>query len=448
MSNKKFFNRIKFYFTRLFYIAGSIIISSFILAFFFPSLQEIAEIAMLCLGISVVLDFFIVFANKNPISAKRLCAERFSNGDDNKVSLEITNHLAYKCRFEVIDELPFQFQQRNWLRRFKPGAKETFTCNYFLKPTERGEYHFGIINIFLHGPLNMIIRQVKTGEETKVAVYPSLVQMKKYQLMAVANQLQTGGSKRLRKLGSSLEFEQIKEYVQGDDYRRLNWKATARKNSLMVNNYMDERSQQVVCVIDKGRNMKMPFDGMTLLDFAINATVVLSNIVLLKQDKSGLITLGKKVDQFIQPDKKPAQINFILQTLYMQQTDFLDTDFEALYVFARHHLKQRSLLILFTNFESLYSMERQLPYLKLLSAHHLLLVIFFENTELAALQLKKARNVEDVYHQTIANKFAFEKRLIVKELQKHGVMSLLTAPRNLTANTINKYLELKERQVV
>ena len=445
---KRFFYWFRFYFTRLFYITGAAIVALFILAFFFEPLLQVATIAFVCLCLTVVLDLIIVFAGNKPVTAKRFCAERFSNGDNNKVKIELTNHLPYKIHVEIIDELPVQFQQRSWKRKFILNSREIFSFDYFLKPTERGEYFFGIINIFLRGPLNMAIRHIVTAEEQKIAVYPSFMQMKKYQLMAVTNQLQQGGSRRLRKLGSSLEFEQIKEYVQGDDYRRVNWKATARKNSLMVNNYMDERSQQVICLVDKGRSMKMPFEGMTLLDYAINATLVLSNIVLLKQDKSGLLTFGKKVDQFIQPDKKPSQINLILHTLYMQQTDFMDSDFEALYVYTRYHLNQRSLLILFTNFESLYSMERQLPYLKQLSTHHPLLVVFFENTELSALQQNKANNVEEVYYQTIANKFAFEKRQIVKELQKHGIMSLLTAPQKLTANTINKYLELKERQVV
>lgn len=445
---KRFFYWLRFYFTRLFYTVGAVIVALFILAFFFPVLQQIATIALLCLGITVLLDFIIVFAGNKPVTAKRLCAERFSNGDDNKVTIELNNHRSYKVHVEVIDELPVQFQERNWKRNFTLSSQEISSFNYNLKPTERGEYFFGIINVFLHGPLNMVIRHITTGEEKKVAVYPSFKQMKKYHLLAVTNQLQAGGSRRLRKLGNSFEFELIKEYVPGDDYRRVNWKATARKNSLMVNNYTDERSQQVICLIDKGRSMKMPFEGMTLLDYAINATLVLSNIVLLKQDKSGLLTFGKKIDQFIQPDKKPAQISLILETLYAQQTNFSDSDFEALYVYMRYHLNQRSLLILFTNFESLYSMERQLPYLKQLSSHHPLLVIFFENTELTALQQSKAHNVEEVYYKTIANKFAFEKRQIVKELQKHGIMSLLTAPQKLTANTINKYLELKERQVV
>jgi uncharacterized protein (DUF58 family) len=445
---KRFFYWLRFYFTRLFYISGAVIIGLFILAFFIPVLQQVAEIMLLCLSIAVVLDFITVFSGNKPITASRICADRFSNGDENKVSIRLINRRPYNVRLEMIDELPVQFQQRNWKQKIALKGKETTTFHYSLKPLERGEYFFGIINVFLRGPLNLVIRHIVAGEEKTVAVYPSYLQMKKYHLMAVTNQLQAPGTRKLRKLGNSFEFEQIKEYVQGDDYRRLNWKATARRNSLMVNNYMDERSQQVICLVDKGRNMKMPFEGMTLLDYAINATLVLSNIVLMKQDKTGLLTFGKKIDQFVFPEKNAAQINLVLETLYRQQTDFADSDFEALYVYLRYHLNQRSLLILFTNFESLYSMKRQLPYLKQLSTRHPLLVVFFENTELVSLQQKKADNVEEVYYKTIANKFAFEKRQIVKELQKHGIMSLLTAPQKLTANTINKYLELKERQFV
>jgi uncharacterized protein (DUF58 family) len=445
---KRFFYSLRFYFTPLFYTVGSLVIALLILAFFYPPLQQIAMIILLCTGATVVIDFLIVFAGDKPVTATRICAERFSNGDDNKISVQITNHRLYRIRVKLIDELPVQFQQRNWQYTFMLNGKEIFSFDYFLKPVERGEYFFGTVNLFFHGPLNMVIRHIKTGQKKKIAVYPSYIQMKKFELMAITDQLQYAGSRRLRKLGSSLEFEQIKDYVPGDDYRTVNWKATARKNGLMVNTFMDERSQQIICLVDKGRSMKMPFDGMTLLDYAINAALVLSNIVLMKQDKAGILTFGKKIDQFLQPDKKPAQINLILETLYIQQTDFGDSDFEALYVFTRYQLKQRSLLVLFTNFESLYSMERQLPYLHQLASYHPLLVVFFENTELTALRQQTAHNVEQVYYKTIANKFALEKRQIVKELQKHGIMSLLTPPQKLTANTINKYLELKERQVM
>ena len=151
---------------------------------------------------------------------------------------------------------------------------------YEVKPQERGEYNFGHINFFANGPLRMIQRRFVLGEEQTVKVYPSYIQMRKYQLLAIGNRLQETGVKRMRRLGHSMEFEQIKEYVRGDDYRTINWKATARKGDLMVNNYTDERSQQIYCLINKGRVMKMPFEGMTLLDYAINASLVLSSVAL------------------------------------------------------------------------------------------------------------------------------------------------------------------------
>jgi uncharacterized protein (DUF58 family) len=245
-----------------------------------------------------------------------------------------------------------------------------------------------------------------------------------------------------------MEFEQVKEYVQGDDYRTLNWKATARKGQLMVNNFTDEKSQQVYCVIDKGRVMKMPFEGMSLLDYAINAALVITNIALLKQDKAGLVTFGEKLGAFLPANSRPVQMESILEILYNQKTRYLESDFEQLYSTLRRKINQRSLIILFTNFETLTGMRRHLPYLRKIAAHHLLLTVFFENTELKTVLSAPATNVEEVYTKTIAEKFAFEKKLIAKELQQYGILSILTPPRDLTINTINKYLELKARQAI
>ena len=389
-----------------------------------------------------------MYVGQLPVSAERFCTERFSNGDENIITLQVINHRSYKINVDVLDELPYQFQSvsKPLILLVEPG--ETRTHTYSLKPLERGEYYFGIINLFLLGPLGLAVRHIRSGSEKTVAVYPSFMQMRRYQLLSVTSQLEEKGSRQLRKIGSSQEFEQIKEYVPGDDYRTINWQATARRNGLMINTFMDERSQQVICIIDKGRNMKMAFEGMTLLDYAINASLVLSNIVLLKQDKAGLLTYGKTIDQFIAPDKRSSHISHLLETLYRQQTHFLDSNTEALYAAIRQRIKQRSLLILFTNFESMYGLQRQLPYLKKIASYHALLVIFFENTELSDMQKETAATLEDVYTKTIANKFSFDKRQMVKELQNAGIMALLTAPQKLNANVINKYIEVKARQMV
>ena len=227
-----------------------------------------------------------------------------------------------------------------------------------------------------------------------------------------------------------------------------NWKATARRGGLMVNNFTDERSQQIYCVINKGRTMKMPFAGMTLLDYAINASLVLSNTALMKQDKAGLITFAESLDVFLGADKKPGQMNVILEQLYKQQTHFLEPDLEKLFSVIRNRITQRSLIILFTNFESFESLERELPSLKRIAHYHLLMVVFFENTELKQLKDSKASTIEDIYIKTIAEKYLFEKQLIAKELQKNGIIAVLTTPEKLTINALNKYLEIKNRQSI
>jgi uncharacterized protein (DUF58 family) len=272
------------------------------------------------------------------------------------------------------------------------------------------------------------------------------LQVRKYSLLAATNRLQEAGVKKIRRLGHSLEFEQIKEYVRGDDYRTVNWAATARRGDLMINNYTDERSQQIYCIVNKGRTMKLPFEGLTLLDYAINAALVLSNVALMRQDRAGLITFGKTLDTFLTADKKPGQQNAILEALYRERTDFSEVDFEKLFAVVRNRITQRSLLVLFTNFESVESLERELPSLKRMAHYHLLMVVFFENTELKAVTEAPAQTLEEIYTKTIAEKFVAEKRLIVKELRKAGIIALLTTPEALTVNAINKYLEVKNRQ--
>ena len=417
-------------------------------SFFLTSLGNLPGVVFRVFLILTGIDYFFLFIVAKTPTAKRLASERFSNGDENKIEVIIKNEFAFEINIEVIDELPSQFQIRDWKRSVRLKAKEQKKLSYTVRPVERGEYHFGDILLYVKSLLGIISRRYKIDSPLMIPVFPSFMQLRKYELLSRATIQSETGSKRMRKIGHSMEFEQVKEYVQGDDVRTLNWKASARKGGLMVNTYTDEKSQQVYCIIDKGRLMKMPFAGLTLLDHAINSCLVLSSVCLHKQDRVGLITFSNKIGPVLPADRKPVQKENILQMLYNQKTNFLESDFEMLYMQIRNRIKHRSLLILFTNFESLSGLNRQIGYLRSLATHHLLLVIFFENTELRRLTNSNADNIEDVYVKTVAGKFAFEKRLIVKELMKYGILSILTSPESLTIDVVNKYLELKARQAV
>ncbi|HYC29035.1 MAG TPA: DUF58 domain-containing protein, partial [Chitinophagaceae bacterium] len=377
----------------VYYIAGAAAVL-FVVSYFFPALYRIAGLLLILLGISILADSLIIYSKSKGISASRITGDRFSIGDLNKVLIRIKNDYGFQVMTSIIDELPFQFQERKWIRRARITKDETHELEYTLRPLSRGEYVFNDINVYVHAPLRLVKRRYIFPANHVVKVYPSYMQMRRYQLLAVSNRLQEAGVRKIRRIGHSMEFEQIKDYVRGDDYRTINWKATARKGDLMVNNYTDERSQQIYCVINKGRVMKMPFEGMALLDYAINSALVLCSVALQKQDKAGLITFAQNLDAFIPADKKPTQINGILESLYKQETNFLEPDFEKLFSVVRNRITQRSLLVLFTNFESIESLERELPSLKRLAHYHLLMVVFFENTELKALTDNSASSIE------------------------------------------------------
>jgi uncharacterized protein (DUF58 family) len=420
----------------------------FIVAFFEPFIFALAAFFLLLLIFFTAVDYFMLFVLANMPKAIRKVAARLSNGDKNLVQLFIRNRNRFSVVIKIIDELPFQLQERNFLLHKKFAPAQQHVLHYSVLPTQRGSYSFGNIILFMQSALGLVVRRFTIPALQTVSVYPSYMQMKKFQLISTSTTNNEPGNQRKRKIGQSMEFEQIKDYVTGDDIRTINWKATARRGMIMVNNYVDEKSQQVFCMIDKGRLMKMPFNKMSLLDYSINATLALSNVCLQKQDRIGLVTFSNKAGTLIPAERKPVQRELILQALFKEQTDFLESDFEMLYMQIRQKIKQRSLVILFTNFESVSGLRRQIGYLRSIARHHLLLVVFFENTELQKLSQEEALTVEDVYIKTVAEKFVYEKKMLVKELKHYGILSVLTSPENLTVNTINKYLELKASQAV
>lgn len=417
----------------------------FVVSFVFPRWFNIVKLLLLVLVAFTFLDLILLFVTNKGINASRVLPEKFSNGDQNPINISIENFYTFPVFTNIIDEIPEQFQLRNFSIKRKLLASSSSSFQYELRPTERGEYHFGKLNIYVTSIFGLVARRFSFNEGVMIPTYPSFIQLRKYDLMAISNNLHQYGIKKIRRLGHTMEFEQIKEYVIGDDLRTINWKATAKKNQLMVNQFQDEKSQPVYSVIDKGRVMKMPFDGLTLLDYAINAALVISNVATKKHDKAGIFAFSRKTENMVVAERRTSQMNLILESLYNINTDFFESDFNRLYGDIKRNITQRSLLLLYTNFETLDGLNRQLPYLKGIAKNHLLVVIFFKNTELNSLVTEHAETVQQVYDKVIAEKFAYEKRLIVNELKKYGIFSILTTPEDLTLDTINKYLEIKAR---
>lgn len=424
------------------------IIAVYAIAFAYPTILAAATIMLYSFITLFFLDIWILFGNAKGMRARRVMGDTLSNGDNNDIYIDIDNLYPFAVRCTVIDETPFQFQYRDSYHTLTLQSAEHKRLHYILRPVKRGEYGFGAVVFFVSGAIGLVQKRYRFDEKKNVRVYPSYLQMRHYELMAHSHRLTEIGIKRIRKLGHSMEFEHIRPYVLGDDYRTINWKASARSNDLMVNHYTDEKSQQVFCIIDKGRTMKMPFEGMTLVDYAINATLVLANIAIQKQDKAGLMTFSHKVATVLPPDRNSKQMFKIQEALYAEKSNFMESDFERLFASVNAYAKQRSLLILFTNMETLSGLQRNIHALQSIARRHLLVIVFFENTELKTMIQSSPDNVEEVYQKAIAEKFAFEKKLIVKELERYGIQPVLTSPQNLTVDVLNKYIEIKARRLL
>ena len=436
------------YLNTRFYLALLLTFILFVTGFFLSVFFYAAIVFLLMILAFVTIEIFMLFHTKEGISMERIVPERLSNGDKNEIVLKIKNNYPFQISAEIIDELPFQFQERNFLLTTDFLKHSHQSLSYFVIPKQRGVYNFGITNVYASTLIKLVSKRYKLSENENITVYPSFLNLRKYELLASKTALLPNGIKRTRKIGQSSEFEQIKEYVLGDDLRHVNWKASAKKQHLMVNHYQEEKAQNVYLLIDKGRTMKMPFDGMTLLDYSINAALMLANISVKRQDKAGLWTFEKKTDVFLKADNKPLQIRRIVDALYHITTNFKESNYEYVLTDSLKKIQKRSLLILFTNFETLDAMNRQLPYLRALAKKHVLLVIIFENTLLNEVHSKKINSTKDIYIQTIASKFVHEKQLIIQQLQMHGIKTVYTKPANLSVNLLNKYLEIKRQEII
>ncbi len=436
------------YLSRLFFVLFFAIVVLFALSASIEWLFYPAQIALLSLFGLAFIDSFLVFASKKPLEFERKIGERLNLGDKNKVELKVRNATNQPITFRLYEGFPVEMQERKLFFWGVLAGGKYRAFAYMFEPKQRGEVVFGNAFFIISSLFHLVMRRYEVEKKQTIGVYPSVLQLKKYELLVFHQQKVNSGIKRIRRLGNNSEFEQIKDYVQGDEIRTINWKATSRATKLMVNNYQEEKSQSVYCILDKSRSMQMEFEGLSLLDYAVNSILVLSNIMLRNGDRTGLITFSDKMGVQIPAEKKNGQMRFLMEALYNQKTQFQEPNYELLYQSIRRTIKTRSLIVLFTNFETEAAMKRALPVLRKINQKHVLVTVLFQNSDLETLALQKPESMREVYQSIVAEQMSDLKSKIAFQLKQNGIQTVLTLPENLSIQTINKYLELKAKGVL
>lgn len=431
-----------------FYLIGTAI-SAFAFGLLFEIFFILGFIILAIILVIITYETLLLYKHNPTVDFNRTLPKKLSNGDEVNIIVSFKNNLSRPLKVELIENLPYQLQIFKFIKEYNLLPDQNLITNYTIIPTTRGEYQWGsavvMSKLFLWSLISR--KEEFIFEKDKVDCYPSFLQFSNLSLKAQIENREHN-EMLVRRIGQSLEFEQIKEYAAGDDYRHINWKASAKKGQLMLNQYQDERSQDIYCAIDTGRTMKMPFNKQTLLDYAINATLALSKAIITSKDKAGLISFSYNKCEFLPPKKEWQQFGKINESLFNLNTGFLESDFEYLYKFARINIKRRSMIVIFTNFDSENAMHRNFRYIKDIAQRHVVLIVFFENSEISKYISQEAENTKEVYEKAIGFEKNQKGSLISRELQKAGIYTVLTPPEKLSIQVIKKYIEIKKQQVI
>ncbi len=373
---------------------------------------------------------------------------KLSLGAENIILVSVRNRSRRGTKFTVRDEAPeaFKIETRTLEGEVQPLGKWQGT--YHLQPLRRGDYQFGDLHLRWFGPLGLIQRQGRIPASEPVKVYPNLLDVRMYDLLLRKNRLQELGLRTTRMFGEGTEFERLREYLPDDEFRRINWKATARRHRPVTVQYQTERSQTVIAVLDTGRMMQAPVANIAKLDYAVNAVLFLSYVATGKGDRVGVMTFADDVGHYLAPRQGRGQFYRTLEVLYAVDAQQVEPNYRKALTYLAVKQRRRALVVIFTDLTSGLSMDTLVAQVSLLARSSLPLVVTISDPDVYAAAHQRPRDSLAVYQRAAASQILDERRVVLETLQKRGVLTLDVPANQLSMSVINRYLELKGRTLL
>lgn len=417
------------------------------ISYFFPAMLELTGLGFAMLFFLILLDYSVTPSKRN-LEIKREIAPQLSLGDENEIRIVVTNKRRQAVRGIIGDNVPEDWQLRDVMWRFRIRAGQKVAFGYTVTPHERGAFTYKIVSLRIHGMLNLVNKSWHIPLEETVKVYPSYMQIKKYQVHAHRHNRDVIGKRRQRQRGEGREFESLREYTPNDEYRKINWKATARRGKPIVSQYQIERNQNIIILLDAGRMMRTKAGKMSKLDYAVNAALMLSFICVHKEDNVGLMVFNSKVNQFLAPKRGKAQLARINEALYNVKIEFAEPNYRDAFYFLRKKVSRRSLVILVTDIIDDRASDVLIKEFTRLFPQHLPLAVTLADNLLRQVALSIPNNTEEMLELGVAQMLLDERIKALSHLKLNGVLTLDTNPENVTVDAINKYLDIKARSLI
>ncbi len=347
--------------------------------------------------------------------------------------------------FLLRDEPPQDYLISELFQSGTAGPADTVTVSYSVKPLRRGDYKFGGTNLRWRGVLGLVLRNHRFPLDTPVKVYPNLLEVRKYELLARRDQLFEIGLKNVRRLGQGTEFERLRDYEKDDDYRRINWPATARLHKPITTDYQPERSQSVIVMLDAGRLMTAPLGPLSKLDYAINTTLLLAYVAIVRGDRVGLLTFADTVTAYYEPDKGRRQFLTLLEALYKVQPQQVESDYLKAGAFLSTRRSKRSLVVLFSDIIDKQQAGSMVRGFGRLAPRHLPMAVTMADNEVLSMAAKTPTDPQEMYQSIVARTLLDDRSAALDALTRRGALTVDVPADKLTLAVVNKYLEVKAR---
>ncbi len=370
---------------------------------------------------------------------------KLSLGAENPIRLGLRNRARREIAFTVRDEPPELFKIETRTTEGRVAPRGTWESIYHVRPLRRGDYQFGDLTLRWLGPLGLVIRQARVNAREPVKVYPNLMDVRRYDLLLRRNRLQEMGLRTTRQFGEGTEFERLREYLPDDEYRRINWKATARRNFPVTTEYQTERSQQVIAVLDAGRMMQSPVADIAKLDYVVNAVLLLTYVATGKGDRVGMMSFADDVTHYLSPRQGRGQFYRMLELLYALEPQPVEPDYRKALAYLAIKQRRRALVVVFTDLTGGASLNSLVAQMSMLARSSLPLLVTISDPDVVDASQMRPSDSLGVYQRAAASQLLDERRVVLDVLRQRGVLTLDVPANQLSMSVINRYLELKGR---
>lgn len=379
------------------------------------------------------------------LRASRLHKTTLSVGEWNEVELRVENHSDRRLRVTAIDESPVTFAASARSLEATVPARSAVTLRYRLHPPERGDHLFGDIVLLWRGLLDLTIRDARIPAAATAKVYPSVRSLARFDLALRRAPVVEGGQSSERRRGMGTEFESLKEYGPDDEFRRIDWKATARRQKLVARQFESERNQTVMLCLDVSRPMGARAGGGTLLDAAVEAALLLAHAVTRRGDRVGLAAFSDRVIHFLPPRSGRAQFRAVLDAIYNLLPEPGEPDYAELFRHLATRRMKRALVVTLTDLDDAAAPERVARGASCILGRHLPLLVSVEDPALRAAADAAPASKDDLAHRTVARELIERRDGTLLALSRAGFVALALPPERLAPELLSAYLKQKAR---